>query len=295
MGYAPGAFFRPEVGRVSARRAYSKVPTPPLDRKARNHLLVHKTRRPSPLTPVKRILQAALAKFGYRLSRVVNTPKDGLSCFFEAIQRAGFAPRHIMDVGANHGAWTRSAIRFFPEAQYTLVEPQDHLKVHIQDLLDRGYKIRWVNAAAGEKPGILPFTIASRDDSSSLVHSGNAALAPVPQQVPMRVITLNDLVASSDAPPPDLIKIDAEGFDLKALAGASNLLGKTDVILAEAMVCGPYENRVLDVMQFMTRAGYRLIDITDLERSPKHGVLWLCELAFLREQARWLDKADSFE
>lgn len=244
---------------------------------------------------MKRILQAALGKFGYRLSRVANAPKDGLTCFFEAIRRAGFAPRHIVDVGANRGNWTRSAIRFFPEAQYTLVEPQDHLKVHVQDLIARGYKIRWVNAAAGDKPGILPFTVATRDDSSTLALSESAARASGAQQMPMPVTTLNELVASGDAPFPDLVKIDAEGFDLKVLAGASNLIGKTDIFLAEAMVCGPYENSVLNVVRHMDNAGYRLIDITSLERSPKHGVLWLCELAFLRKGATWLDKADSFE
>lgn len=244
---------------------------------------------------MKQILQAALGKFGYRLSRVANWPKDGLTCFFEAIQRAGFAPRHIVDVGANHGNWTRSAIRFFPDAQYTLVEPQDHLKVHVQDLTDRGYKIRWVNAAAGDKPGILLLTIASHDNSSTLALSKEQAHLSGARQVPIQVLTLDDLVASGNQPLPDLVKIDAEGFDLKVLAGASRLLGKTDIFLAEAMVCGPYQNSALDVIRFMAQAGYRLIDITGLERSPKHGVLWLCELAFLRERARWLDRADSFD
>jgi hypothetical protein len=120
---------------------------------------------------VKRVLQAALGKFGHRLTRVANASKDGLTCFFEAIQKAGFAPRHIVDVGANRGNWTRSAIRFFPEAHYTLVEPQDHLKVHVQDLIANGYENRWVNAAAGEKSGILPFTIAGQDNSSTLTLS----------------------------------------------------------------------------------------------------------------------------
>ncbi len=245
--------------------------------------------------PMKRILQAALGKFGLRLSRVANAPKDGLTCFFEAIQRAGFAPRHIVDVGANHGVWTRAAIRFFPKAQYTLVEPQDHLKVHIEDLIAHEYKIRWVNAAAGDKPGILPFTIASRDHSSTLALREEESQALGARQIPMQVTTLNQLAASSTAPPPDLVKIDAERYDLKVLAGASDLMGKTDIFLAEAMVCGPYENPVLDVVQYMASVGYRLIDITSLERSPKHGVLWLCELAFLRKGSPLLDKATSFE
>jgi hypothetical protein len=82
-----------------------------------------------------------------------------------------------------------------------------------------------------------------------------------------------------------MVKIDAEGFDLKVLAGASELLGKTDIFLVEAVVWGAggaYDNSVSEVVRFMTGAGYNLMDITDLNRSPKYGVLWLCELAFLR-------------
>jgi hypothetical protein len=75
----------------------------------------------------------------------------------------------------------------------------------------------------------------------------------------------------------------------------AKLLGQTDIFLVQAMVCGPYENSFLEVMQFMAGAGYRLIDITGLERSPRHGVLWLCELAFLQKGSTLLDKVESFE
>jgi hypothetical protein len=53
-----------------------------------------------------------------------------------------------------------------------------------------------------------------------------------------------------------MAKIDAEGSDLKVLRGASSLLGKTDVLIAEAEVCGNYENSVAEVIQFMANAGY---------------------------------------
>lgn len=49
------------------------------------------------------------------------------------------------------------------------------------------------------------------------------------------------------------------------------------------------------LIQRMAAADYRLIDITDLERSPKHGVLWLCEAAFLRNGSRLFDGVTSFE
>jgi hypothetical protein len=39
----------------------------------------------------------------------------------------------------------------------------------------------------------------------------------------------------------------------------------------------------------------RLIDITDLNRSPRHGVLWLTELAFLRNGSPLLNAITSYE
>jgi hypothetical protein len=34
-----------------------------------------------------------------------------------------------------------------------------------------------------------------------------------------------------------MVKIDAEGFDLKVLEGASDLLGRTDIFLVEVAIC----------------------------------------------------------
>ena len=48
----------------------------------------------------------------------------------------GFVPKHIIDVGANHGTWTRETLKYFPEAYYTLIEPQEWLKPSLQDILD---------------------------------------------------------------------------------------------------------------------------------------------------------------
>jgi hypothetical protein len=94
-----------------------------------------------------------------------------------------------------------------------------------------------------------------------------------------------------------MVEIDAEGSDLKVLAGASDLFGKTEIFLVEAVVRTNtgYENSVAEVVKFMAKAGYNLMDITDLYRSPKHGVLWLCELAFLRGGSPLLDAATSYE
>ena len=251
---------------------------------------------------LKKLVQSTLKKFGLRLVRedsltqVTASPSMsnvGLGCFFAALQRLGFHPEHIIDIGANRGSWTRKALAYFPEAHYTLVEPQDHLKVHIQDLLDRGSKITWINAGAADQSGTLPFTISYRDDSSTFDPTeidADVARISVP------VMTLNEIACSVGAASPDMVKIDAEGFDLKVLAGASDLLGKTDVFFVEATICCPgHENTIARVVRRMDEAGYRVVDVTDINRSPKYGVLWLCELAFLRNASPLFANVTSYE
>jgi hypothetical protein len=92
---------------------------------------------------VKRLVQATLGRFGYQIVRVdsMRKPGDGWRTFFSLLRQFGFDPHHLIDVGANRGNWTRVAKDFFPSAHYTLVEPQEALRVHIQDLIDDGVKI----------------------------------------------------------------------------------------------------------------------------------------------------------
>src|SRR5262249_17008992 len=147
----------------------------------------------------------------------------------------------------NKGTWTRRALRFFPEARYTLIEPQDHLKMHIEDLLDCGSRVTWINAGVADHSGILPFTISYRDDSSTFTPTSVDAKAP---RVSVRVKTLNEIVSTGTAPTPEVVKIDAEGFDLKVLAGASDLLGKTEIFFVEVTICCPeYENTIANVIR----------------------------------------------
>jgi FkbM family methyltransferase len=228
-------------------------------------------------------LQHAIRRSAFALDLVSAVRPYGLAHFFALLRQLGFAPRHIVDVGANRSFWTRAAFKYFPDAVYTLVEPQDHLRCHSQDLVAQGCKLNWINAGCGDVRGTLPLIVSYRDDSSTFIDRHDN---PAAQRITVPIITLNQLVASSDAGLPEMVKIDAEGFDLKVLAGASDLLGKTDIFLVEAVIWGAGgawgENSIAEVIRFMAEVGYNLIDITDLNRSPKYGVLSLCELAFLR-------------
>jgi FkbM family methyltransferase len=236
-------------------------------------------------------VQSLLRPFGLRLARVngAATPQYGSTVAFSVFKRFGFSPSHIVDVGANHGNWTRGCLQFFPTARYTLLEPQAQLKAHVQDLIASGYNIQWVSMGASDTSGTMPFFLAARDDSASFF-CGDPS-----RKTMAEVISLDDLLARYDLPVPEMVKIDAEGFDLKVLRGAKSLLGKTEVFFLEAGVLCPFENSVAAAVKFMAEQGYHLIDITEINRSPKDNVLWLTELAFLRDSSRLLAAANSYE
>jgi FkbM family methyltransferase len=238
-----------------------------------------------------RLVRSTLKHFGYGLVRLEYAkPSYGLDCLFPLLKQRGFAPRHILDVGANRGLWTRTAIEYFPDALYTLIEPQEELESHVQDLVERGFRIVWVNMGAADKSGLLPLTVSPRDDSGSFRFGDEQPDPAGCRRVLVTVRTLDEILSSLGAPIPDMVKIDAEGFDLRVLRGASGLLGKTEIFFVEATVRDNWENSVLQVVQRMSDSGYSLLDVTDLNRSRKFGFLWLMELAFVRNGATLLNE-----
>ena len=59
-------------------------------------------------------------------------------------------------------------------------------------------------------------------------------------------------------------------------------MGKTEVILIEASVAyDAFSNDIKTVINTMDAYGYKLFDITDLNRPFSNKVLWLVELAFV--------------
>ncbi len=230
---------------------------------------------------LKKILHPLIIRLGYQQSR---TELNVLENFFATLNQINFTPVHIVDVGANHGGWTRTALRYFPDAYFTLLEPQKWLEVHFKDLLEQYPKIKFHHCGAGSKPGSFKFTIANRDDSSTFILSEEEAKKQGLNQIDVNIVTLNELISSQNLPNPDIIKIDAEGLDLEVLKGSDNFFGKTEIFMVEAGVAAKgIENEFIRVVQYMDMKGYKLFDITDLNRPFDPRILWLTELVFIRK------------
>lgn len=233
---------------------------------------------------LREIINKLIQPTGYSLIKHAQLKSDPLTHLFKTLANLNLQPNSIIDIGANHGRWTRSAIKFFPKAQFLMVEPQERLRPYSEDLLAHD-TVRWMTAGISDTCGEMELTLPPRDDSASFSISEEKAKALGYDRIKVPVTTINSLVKETGTIP-EMVKIDAEGFDLRALKGASETLGRIPVILVEMTVCASsWENTFEALLPFMWENGYRVFDITDLNYSPQQGVLWLTEMAFVHQSS----------
>ena len=194
----------------------------------------------------------------------------------------GYRPDHVVDIGAHKGAWTRSALAHFPEAQYTLFEPQRDLLETQRDLVRPNIKRFYVGV--GPHSGALNLTKSRRRDSYSFAWSEQEALASNREQINVKVVALDPFLEENRLPAPSILKIDAEGWDLEVVKGAENAVRVADIVLLEAGVMNKrFKNTAYRVIEAMETRGLILFDITDLNRTPTYKGLWNVELAFVKK------------
>lgn len=244
---------------------------------------------------MKRIIKRILVKcfnpiakrlgFIDRLSVPVFQTNSMLGNFFILLRNAGFNPKHIVDIGANEGNWTKKAMQYFPNAYYTLVEPQSKLVDKMSTILKKNKKVFLHTMGLSNVSGTFKLALDPvRDDSASFRFSEEEVDELNLEQVEVTMDTLNNLLLNSRLPVPDIIKIDAEGIDIKVLEGASNFFGKTEVFFVEATISNKsMKNTLYAVIDFMNDKGYKPFDFTDLNRTQKQNALWLVEIVFVKD------------
>jgi len=233
---------------------------------------------------LKSKLNAILGRFGFRVVRATNFPQADVGAFCANIAARGFRPRHVFDVGANKGDWSRAARAVFPGAIYTLIEPQEEMTPFLERFCNETPGATWIKAGAGATKGELELAVADDTVSSSFAVSTDEAerydwrLRTVP------VVTLDEVAVTVGAKP-DIVKLDVEGFEREVLKGATTLIGETEVFLLELVLFRPKEGAMsfVDAVAFMADLGYVPYDFTGFQSRPYDGALALCEVAFARQ------------
>lgn len=203
----------------------------------------------------------------------------------------GFRPKVIYDIGANVGAWsTMCQALFAPQAIY-LFEPQAQCLRAIERCclsLKAPWKI--IPAALGDESRELTLNITHNRAASSLLSPktdvGLVDIGPASQDMErVQVKRLDDLAEGNGWPPPDLVKIDVQGFEKQVMEGGGRTLAQARYIVVEVSLRPLYEGQALlpEILSAFVRWGFDLVDINETLRRWPAGELWQVDL-WLRGQ-----------
>lgn len=135
----------------------------------------------------------------------------------------------FVDVGFNVGDWTRQALEVHPAARVVAFDPDPGAAISASQL--KSNRVRFVPCAVGERTEKQEFVSLGRQDpSNSLARPHHARTERAAATVSLvDVVRLDDWAEQHRLQRISLLKIDAEGYDLGVLLGASRLFASASV------------------------------------------------------------------
>lgn len=170
----------------------------------------------------------------------------------------------IYDVGANIGTWAQLALCVFRDAEIYCFEP---LPKHIEectDLFKENAQVKIHKVALGASNGIEKINVVSLSDASSLLELGDECerkyQLTVVDKIEIDTVRLDDYITANHLPPPDVIKLDIQGFELEAFKGAIKTLEKVSYILTEVSFKEFYKGQAYfsEITGFLNKQGFEL-------------------------------------
>jgi len=208
----------------------------------------------------------------YRLLKRLNLGRDPLS---DARVILGRQVHCVFDVGAHVGQTAMQLASEFPEAQIYSFEPDPHSFSRLRAAANGVRRIETVNAAVGDRDGKAAFFVNQFDQTSSLLKTAPGADQYVADktalvmrsEIEVPVLTLDGFCASRGITRIDVLKLDAQGYELRILDGAHDLLNRQGIpsIYLEVCFVQIYEGQPLfpEIYQYLFERGYRLVWLYD--------------------------------
>jgi FkbM family methyltransferase len=183
----------------------------------------------------------------------------------------------VLDVGVLNG--TPELKAHFPDALHVLFEPVAEFLPAIERFY-AGVRHEIANVAVSDSTGETMLALTSVVDNPGQIFSHSHVAAREVEGKAHRMVpttTLDDFIkARDDLPGPFFLKIDIDGHELAAVAGAAETLKKCAVVMIEAQVA-ELPQRIAAIAS----QGFRLFDLA--EPCYYDNALWQCDAILVRE------------
>jgi FkbM family methyltransferase len=206
------------------------------------------------------------------------------------LQRMGFQPKGILDIGAFEGAFAQTAHHFFEQSPILMLEAQPgkevQLKAIAEQLPDVDYRIVLLGAENRTDVAFHQVNAAINSSGSSL-YDEQTNYPRDTVSLPMR--RLDDLLAEMPGREFDLLKLDVQGAEIDVLSGGVRTLAGIEVLVIELSLLEYNKGAPLigDVMRWLGEQDFALFDVFPLARIPTGPLLQVDGIFLRRGSSLW--------
>jgi FkbM family methyltransferase len=215
------------------------------------------------LAQLARVLRSADGRHAARRWKPFTVPMFHLA---RALAAEGVRPRTIVDGGANVGQFARAAVETFADARVICFEPLPDVAATLRANLADCTRVTVHECALGDADGTVAFRRNVSSPSSSVLPLGEAAARSFPELseaelLDVPVCRLDTVLRDERLDGPVLLKLDLQGYELRALDGAAETLPRMEHVLLETSFTGTYDGEPLfaEVYTYMEDHGFRLV------------------------------------
>jgi len=232
----------------------------------------------------RKAIQRLAANAGFHVGRMPPNRFEATEDVLKALKRRGLSPGVMIDVGANIGSWTRVARRLFPTAECHMIEPQPSCRQVLTDYQRADTQVH-LHPVALTLPDVseVRMTGAGTTGASVTPQGGDDNVIRVPATSFDRLF---GTIVTRDRRP--LVKLDIEGHELDALAGASASLAAIEVIITEVSFYDIERSGhpvFLDVLNFLRARDFELFDFVSLGSRQRDGRLRIGDAVLIRRDS----------
>jgi FkbM family methyltransferase len=183
----------------------------------------------------------------------------------------------VLDIGANEGNYAQGLINTGFKGNIISVEPTSLVYQKLQMRTQRQKRWKCLNIAMGECEGRVTINIAANSESSSILNmlplhkeSAPSSFYIAKEEVPMMTVD-QLLVAEKISAKKLFLKIDAQGYENKILAGASRSLPNIQGVELEMSLMPLYQGETLfyELDNEMKALGFTLMSLEPVYFSSK--------------------------
>lgn len=240
---------------------------------------------------LKKEVRKFLSKKGYAIISGLGSgsypfPRNTQAGVIKFAIESGLTCGTVIDIGAGTG--TESLLNNFNSATFVLIEPNLEFSKKLDDIKqNKKFSTYIFNELLASEEKEIKFFQHDDKFGNTIYEEQETSLNA---KFDLRTTkSLDNLVSEidKDLKTPFFLKLDTQGSEIDILKGGFGVIQKTEAILIETSLHQFFKEGPLfsDVVLYLDKVGFRLIDIADLTYRPIDGKLGQLDCLFVRKSS----------